>query len=228
MKTTKQTVSIALALAALTMGMAGPSRAEDAGKAKSGSALGSLWAVPKEDGKLSLLLAGQPDPISVAVSDQTLLAGICQDCGLPLEFKPGESAKKCNVCGCGASNAACIAGKPMKDGGWQGMVKGLPRGVGLRPTFNIPDKPESGLKKLAVDFRSVFLPVTGLDSVTPGQLLALVKPLGGNLVETVDSGKRLSIHLKSDWTIEREVKLEAALAKLNAKVVMPEEPKLSQ
>ena len=225
MKTRTLFGSIALLLAAMTVGMSSPVRANDAGTAKASSILGSFWAVPKEEGKLTLVLAGQPEPVTVAVSDKTQFSGICLDCNLPLEFKSGEAGKKCMVCGCVVSNAACIVGKPVKEGTWQGMIKGLPHGVGLRPTYNTADKPESGLSKLAVDLRSVLLPVSGLDSQTPDQLLALVKPLGGTQAELIDGGKRLSIHLKSDWTAERAGKLEKALAKLNAKVVVPEEVK---
>jgi hypothetical protein len=219
LKTTTLTGSIALVLAAMTMGMSSPVRADDT---KAGGTFASFWALSKEDGKMTLVVAGQPEPVTVTVNDKTILAGICLDCSLPLEFKPGEAAKKCSVCGCAVTNAACIVGKPMKDNTWQGMMKGLPHGVGLRPTFNTPDKPESGVSKLVVDLRSVLLPVTGLDSQTPDQLLALVKPLGGTKAELIDGGKRLSVHLKSDWTAEREGKLEKALIKLDAKAVVPE------
>ena len=214
--------SLAILLAAITIGTSSAVRADEADATKAAGILGSLWALPKEEGKLTLLLAGKPEPVSTLVNGETIIAGICQDCSLPLKFKPGESAKKCSVCGCSVSNAACILGKPVKDGTWQTMLRELPRGVGLRPTFNTLDKPESGLKKLVVDLRSVLLPITGMDAQTPDQLLVLVKPLDGDKAELVDGGKRLSIHLKSDWTVAREVKLEKSLAKLNAKVDMPE------
>jgi len=231
MKTRNVMGGLALVLAAMTamaVGLVSPVRADDAGAAKKDSVLGSFWTLPKEDGKVTLVLAGETDPVTVAVSDTTIFAGICLDCSLPLEFKPGDVAKKCSVCGCAVSNAACIVGKPVKEGTWQAMIKALPRGVGLRPTFNTSGKPDSGVKKLLVDLRSVLLPVSGLDGQTPEQLLALVKPLGGNQAELIDGNKRLSIHLKSDWTAERETKLEKALAKLNAKVVVPEEIKPAQ
>lgn len=225
MKTRKLTGFFALVLAALVVGLSGMGRADDA---KAGGALGSFWTLPADAGKLTLVLAGQQDPVTVTVSDTTLFAGICLDCSLPLEFKPGEAGKKCNVCGCAVSNAACIVGKPVKEGTWQAMLKALPHGVALRPTFNTPDKPESGLKKLTVDLRAVFLPVTGLDSQTPDQLLALVKPLGGTQAALIDGGKRLSIHLKADWTTDKAAKLEKALAGVNAKVVVPEAPTAAQ
>jgi hypothetical protein len=190
--------------------------------------MGSLWEFPKEAGKVTLLLAGKTDPVTVAVSDTTIFSGMCLDCSLPLKFKPGESAKKCLVCGCEVSNAACIVGKPVKEGTWQAMIKALPHGVALRPIYTVADKPESGLKQLSIDLRAVLLPVTGLDGKSPEELLALVKPLGGNKAELIDGGKRLSFHLKSDWTVERAGKLEKALEKLNAKVVVPEAPKPAQ
>ena len=222
MKTRKMTGCLAIMLTAMTVGLNIPARADGSETDKPEGILGSLWAMPQQDGKLTLLLAGRLEAVTVVVSEQTILAGICQDCSLPLKFKPGESGKKCLVCGCSVSNAACILGKPVKDGTWQSMIKGLPHGVGLRPTFNTSDKPESGLKKLMIDFRSVLLPVTGLDGQTSAQLIAIVKPLGGDQAEMIDGGKRLSIHLKSDWTVELEGKLEKALAKINAKVEMPE------
>jgi hypothetical protein len=225
MKTGKQMGILALILVATSMSMILPARADEHGTAKTDDKLSTFWTLPKEDGKVTLVIAGQPEPVTVAVSDATLFGGICLDCNLPLEFKSGQAGKKCMVCGCAVSNAACIVGKPMKTSTWQNMLKMLPHGVGLVATFNDPGKPESGLKKLVVDLRTVLLPVIGLESQTPEQLLILVKPLGGTQAELIDGGKRLSVRLKSDWTVEREAKLEKALAKLNAKVAAPEEAK---
>ncbi len=225
MMTTKLMGSAALLLAAVTVGMTSPAFARDGDASKSAGALGTFWTAPKDGGKLTLVLAGQAEPVTVDVSDKTIFSGICLDCNLPLEFKPDQAAKRCMVCGCAVSNAACIVGKPVKDGTWQAMLKGLPRGTTLRPTFNTSGKSDSGVSRLAVDLRSVLLPVVGLDSATPVQLLGLVKPFGGSQAELIDGGKRLSVHLKSDWTVDREAKLEKAMANLNAKVVVAEEPK---
>jgi hypothetical protein len=203
-------------------------RADSATDPKGPRILAAFWTLPKEDGKVSLIVAGQKDPVTVAVSDATVFAGICLDCTLPLEFKPGEAAKNCNVCGCAVSNAACIVGRPIKPATWQGMLKQLPHGVVLSPTYNEADKPESGLKRLQIDLRAVLLPVTGLEGQTPDQLLALAKPLGATKAELIDGGKLLSLTLKSDWTAERETKLEKALTALNAKISVPEEPKAGQ
>lgn len=188
----------------------------------------AFWTVQKETGKLMLLIPGQKDPVATAVSDATVFGGICLDCNLPLEFKTGEAAKNCNVCGCAVSNAACIVGKAVKSNTWQAMLKTLPSGTGLLPTFNEADKPESGVKKLMVSLRSLLLPVSGLDTQTPDQLLALVKPLGASSAELLDGGKLLQITMKSDWTFERAAKLQKSLQNINAKVLVPEEPKLAQ
>ena len=215
---------LALLLASTTLGLFGmvsPARADDAGKSK----VATFWTVPKEEGKVLFLVAGQKDPITTSVAPTTIFSGICLDCNLPFEFKTTETGKNCNVCGCAVSNAACMVGKTVKGNAWQSMLKMLPHGTGLVPVYNEADKPESGLKKLAITLRSVLLPVSGMESQTPDQLLALVKPLGGTKVELLDGSKLLSISLKSDWTVERETKLEKALEKLNAKVVLPEEAK---
>ncbi|HLK58115.1 MAG TPA: hypothetical protein VKU00_16225 [Chthonomonadaceae bacterium] len=218
----------ALLMGVMLLSLLGTVRADETGKGKAAGPVGTFWSLPKEQGKVSLVMAGQPDPVTVSVTNTTIFAGICLDCNLPLEFKPGEAGKNCSVCGCAVSNAACIVGKPVKEGTWQAMLKQLPHGVALRPTYNEADKPESGLKKLVVDLRTVLLPVAGLEGQTPDQLLTLVKPLGGTQAELIDNGKLLQIRLKSDWTTERAGKLEKALAKLNAKYVVPEEPKAGQ
>lgn len=224
MKTWKQAGLLALAAAmALCLNM--PARARDQDGAKAKTQFASFWALSKEDGKIVLILAGQPKPVTVAMAETSHFAGVCQDCKLPYEFKPGEAGKNCNVCGCSVSNAACMIGKPVKSGKWQDMVKALPPGAGLWLTLNDPEKPDSGVKKLAVNLRTVLLPVTGLETQTPDQLLALVKPLGGTKVELIDDNTRLSIRLKEDWSDERAAKLEKALAKIDAKITKPEAPK---
>ncbi len=217
-----------LLLAGTVIGMNSQARADDQGSADANRHLASLWILPKEEGKLTLVLTGQSEPVTVAVSEATVFGGICQDCQMHMEFKANESGKKCSVCGCDVTNAACIVGKPVKTPNWQGMLKGLPRGTGFQVEFNDPQKPDSGVKKLIVNLRTVLLPVTGLDNQTPDQLLALVKPLGGTEAELIDGGKRLSIHLKSDWTAAREDKLEKALTGLNAKILQPEETTTSK
>jgi hypothetical protein len=216
-----------LVLAAMTVGMSSPVLSAGAGKARSGSILGSFWALPKE-GAIAMVLAGHPKPITTAITDATILGGICLNCRGKMEFTMREARMHCFVCDCTVINAGCIVAnerKYVKEGSWQATIEALPRGVGLHPTFNTPDKPESGLKKLIVDRRSVLLPISGLDGKTPDQILALVEPLGAIKAKMIDGGKRLWLQLNSDWTTEREGTLEKALAKINAKVVVFEEPK---
>lgn len=198
-------------------------RADDASKVT--GPVTAFWTLPKEDGKVTIIVPGQKDPVTTSVTNTTVIAGLCLDCNLWLEFKSPEAAKNCAVCGCAVSNAACIVGKPVKGNTWQAMLKQLPHGTGLVPTYNEANKPESGLKKLTVTLRAVMLPVSGLEGQTPDQLLAMVKPLGGTKAELLDNSKLLSITLKSDWNFERATKLEKAIEKANGKVVAPEETK---
>jgi hypothetical protein len=178
-----------------------------------------LAAPPKEEGKITLLLSGQTKPVAVALSPDTTIGGICEDCLLLQKFKASEAAKKCAMCGCGAPNAVCIAWAKLKSASWQEMFTALPKGTVLRATFNTADKPESGLQSLIVDRRTVFLTVDGLSGQTPEQLLPLVKPFTGTKVELLADGKQLVIHLKDDWTLDRETKFEKALGNAGGKIV---------
>lgn len=214
-----------LLLCALAVALVVPARAADPPAAGNPDALASLWLQPDTDGKLSLLVAGKPDPVVTKISPTTVFAAICLDCGLPMEFPSTDVTKKCAVCGCEVSNASCVVGKPVKTENWQSMMKLLPRGVALQLSYVDSAKPEAGIAKIKVDLRHALLSVTGLDGQTPGQLLMLVKPLGGIKAELIDAGKRLSIEFKADWTVEKELKLEKALEGVNAKVVVPDAPK---
>jgi hypothetical protein len=187
--------------------------------------IGAFWQVGKDAGKVEIVMPGAAAPVTTTVSDTTIFAGICLDCMLPLEFKPAQTGKNCAVCGCAVSNAQCIVGKPVKEGTWQAMLKALPHGVGLVPTYVEAGKPESGLKKLVVNLRAVILPVSGLDGQSADQLLALAKPIGATKAELVDGGKILSITLKTDYTHDKAAKLEKAIAGANGKIGAPEAPK---
>ncbi len=193
----------------------------EAARADGAAIAASFWQISTAPGTISLTVVGQPAPLTTTITDATIFSGICQDCMLPLDFKSGQAGKNCSVCGCAVNNATCIAGKPVKDGTWQSMMKLLPPGVGLTLQYVDPAKPESGLKKLTVNLRSVILPVTGLDSLTPDQLLALAKPIGGTKAELLDSGKVLSVTLKVDYTADKAAKLEKAIAAANGKVSVP-------
>src|SRR5271155_3616745 len=121
MRTGKRSGFFALALVAIALSAIAPARADDAGVAKTASPVTAFWLVPKEEGKLELVVPGQKDPVITTVSAATIFAGICLDCSLPMEFKTGDTAKSCAVCGCAATNAACIVGKPVKSNTWQAM-----------------------------------------------------------------------------------------------------------
>jgi len=190
--------------------------------AKADTTNGSFWQIAKDPGTFSLTVPGQPAPVITKVLDTTIFSGICQDCMLPLDFPATQSAKSCSVCGCAVNNATCIAGKPVKDGTWQSMLKLLPNGTGLVPVYVDPAKPESGLAKLTFNLRSVILQVSGLNSLTPDQLLALAKPLGATKAELLDSGKILSITLKVDYTADKAAKLQKAIEAAKGKVGAPD------
>jgi hypothetical protein len=208
-----------LALSLAAAGLGSPARADEASKITASGALTMLAAPPKEEGKITLLLSGQTKPITVTLSQDTIVGGLCLDCMLDLRFKVSEAPKQCAVCGCAVPNAECIAWKKIKPASWQAMFAALPRGTALRAVYNTADKPETGLKSLLADRRTVLLTVDGLNGQTPEQLLALVKPFDGTKAELQADGKQLVIHFKDDWTVEKETKFEKALEKAGGKIV---------
>ena len=213
------------------LALVGGARADDRenDKAKRGGAVTTLWEVQKESEKVALLEQGKDRPITVTVSADTILGGICYDCRLFQQFKAGEAVKNCSLgktCACDKLNIECLAWKPVKPKTWEAMLQALPRGIALRATYKEAGKPESGVKTLTVDRRTVLLPVEGLSAKTPEQLLALVKPIGGVKAEMVGNGNQLLIDLRVDWTLDREARFEKALADAGAKVAF--ESKSSQ
>lgn len=182
---------------------------------------GSFWQMSKETGKIELLLPGKSSPVVTSVTDSTIFSGTCLDCSLPLDFKSTQAGKSCSVCGCSVNNAACLVGKPIKDGTWQSLLKGLPHGIGLTTSFVDDTKPELGIKKISINLRAVVLSVSGLDSQTADQLLAIAKPIGATKVELLDSGKILSITLKTDYNFEKATKLEKAITAAGGTIAAP-------
>lgn len=180
-----------------------------------------FWSMPKESGGINVLELGVDAPKTIVISPTTVFDGMCEHCMLPIKFKAADSGKNCQPCGCAVSNAECVAGKPIK-GTWQAMFTGLPRGVALRPVFNEADKPESGLKTLYVDRHIVFLPVDGMSAVTPEQIAALVKSVGGAKPELLIGGKHLTFTTKEEWVHTTEAKFIKALAKIGGKISEPE------
>lgn len=223
MKTLLGLTTVCLALALAMLGTAPRARAGD-DNSKPADVLASFWAMPKEDNSVTLMALGQQKPATMALQDSTIMGGICFHCQLKLRFKASDAGKRCTVCPCPMSSARCVAGKALKPDNWQQMLLALPKGTGLHAVYNEEGKPESGLKSLVVDHKAALLPVDGLSSETPAQLLALVKPLGGTKAELAADGKQLQIAFKEDWTAEKETKFEKALEKAGGKLTYPAEP----
>ena len=177
---------------------------------------GALWNVDGTDGKLALVVAGSADPVTTLVTDDSLFKGLCQDCFWVLEFKAAIAAKK-SACGCD-TNAGCIVGENLKSSTWQTMLKELPYGVTLAPEFVDPAKSAAGLKRLNIDFKSVFLPVSGSEHITPEVTASLAKQIGSTAINVVDGGKHVTIDLKTNWSAKKLALLEKAFADAGAKV----------
>ena len=218
MKRMHKILAATLCLAAVGVVVGATANAQE--KAKTTSIL-TFWALPKEGSAITVLELGVDAQKTLAVNPVTVFDGMCEHCMLPIKFKAADSGKNCQPCGCAVSNAECVAGKPIK-GTWQAMFTGLPKGVGLRPVYNEADKPESGLKIVYVDRHIVFLPVDGMSAVTPDQIAALVKSIGGAKPEILNGGKHLTFTMKEEWVHDTEVKFVKALAKIGGKISQPE------
>ncbi len=177
---------------------------------------GSLWSPAGSDGKLSLILSGTATPVNTLVTDESLFKGICQDCFWVLEFKAAVTPKK-SQCGCD-TNAGCIVGDAVKDSSWQNMLKGLPLGVCLSPEFIDSGKPEAGIKRITIDMKSVLLPVTGGENITPEVTATVAKQIGSTSITVVDGGKRVAIDLKAGWSAKKLDLLEKALSAAGTKI----------
>lgn len=181
----------------------------------------TFWNLPSEGDKIVLLLAGNPKPLSLVVSEETMLGGVCCHCQLQMRFKRSEATKRCSICPCGATYAECLCNKRVKGNDWKTMLQMLPPGMGIRLEWREADKPEAGAKMLHLDARRVLLPVTGLSAENEAPLRDLLKPLGGSKVALSEDGKQLQISWKEDWTTEKLVRTEKVLAKLGGKLAFP-------
>ncbi|HLV78676.1 MAG TPA: hypothetical protein VKT32_00300 [Chthonomonadaceae bacterium] len=207
-----------LALTFVAGGLGGQARADGTDKKATGT-LTTMITVPKEDGPVTLLVAGQAKTITAVISGDTMVGGVCEHCLLNQMFKAAASSKPCEMCGCGQTNARCIAWKDIKQSTWQEMFRSLPKYTGMKAIYNTADKPESGLKCLTVDLHTILMPVDGLSGQTPDQLNALVKPFGGSKAALLADGKQLQFTVKDEWTSEKETKFEQALTKAGGKIV---------
>ena len=219
MNSTWKRAMLGVAVTAAIFAPLAASRAADDKKTE--TALVSLWDISKDGATIKVVTPGQKDPQAFLVKDETVISGMCQHCMLPIQFTAAETGKKCKPCGCDVTNGACIVDKTLKPATAVSMFREVAYGTGLRVVYNEPNKPESGVKSIAVDRKTVFVTVDGLASQTPDQIAALVKPVGGTKASLVDEGKHLTFNVK-DWSPSTATKFEAAVTKAGGKIVRPE------
>lgn len=178
----------------------------------------------QDENKVTVLPFGQSKPVATPMSNDAVVGGICRHCDLRLEFRAADAPKKCPMCTCGATNASCLIVKSTEHSLWQEMLAVLPRGTALNITYAVPEKPESGIKRLDVDRRTVLLPVEGLEQTAAAELLAMTKPLGSVRAESAVEGRQIKLTLKEDWDLNKESRLEKALEKRGARIAYPKAP----
>lgn len=187
----------------------------------------TLWGLQDAGEKVTLLVM-HGDPLTLAVQPDTLLAGMCLHCNIVMEVKAGQSAKTCTKCACNTGNAECFVNKVAGKNGWTDLFKALPKGTVLRVETMQADKPDSGLKRLTIDYKTALLPIQSASAPTLDVMLAAAKAVGGTSVELDDEGTRLLIHLKTDWTQDRETRLAKSLAQIGVDVAFPPQEKAAK
>jgi hypothetical protein len=180
----------------------------------------TIWAWEKEDAKVTLITLNG-DPVPLAVQPDTLIAGTCVHCNMVMEVKAGQSARNCAKCACNLSNTECFVNKAAGKNGWADILKALPQGTALRVEYRESDKPASGLKRMTIDYKTALLPISSASAISAEDLKAAVKAVGGTNLELGDDSKRLLIHLKNDWTQDKETRLAKSLAQLGVDVAFP-------
>ena len=226
MKAFAKFAGMSATLMMVMFGLTGPARADNKDAGKVADVVTTILSLPKEGSAVTLLVQGKAQPVTVTVSDDTILGGNCHDCNMMQMFKASEAAKHCKMCGCDAPNVECVAWKSLKSNSWQQLLSALPQGIALRAIYNETDKPESGLKSLIIDRHTVLLPVEGLSGQTADQLQSLVQPVGGVNAQLVADGKQLQFTLKDYWEADKAAKLVKELAKAGVKLAypVPDEP----
>ena len=220
---TRTATTTGILAAIFAVGVLSAARVEaQADKAKAPTTLTTFWSFPGPANSMTLVVAGQPQPVTVAINSDLSFGGVCAHCTLNQPFKANETKMMCKPCGCGKTNAVCIAWKDLKQSTWEEMIGSFPVGIAMKATFNTQGDPASGLKSLWVDRRTLLVPVDGMVGKTPAEVNVFVKAIGGVKGELVDGDKRLVINLKSEWDADQAPKLEKALAKMGAKIVRPE------
>jgi hypothetical protein len=180
----------------------------------------TLWALEKEDAKVTLMTLNG-DPVVLAVEPDTLIAGTCVHCNMVMEVKAGQSARNCAKCACNLSNTECFVNKAAGKKGWADMLQALPKGTALRVEYKESDKPASGMKRMTIDYKTALLPIRSASALSAEDLKAAVKAVGGTNLELGDDSKRLLIHLKNDWTQDKETRLAKSLAQMSVDVAFP-------
>lgn len=189
-------------------------------KASSPGIVSTMWTLQKEDAKVRLITLND-DPILITIQPETLIAGMCVHCNLVMEIKAGQNAKNCTKCACSLSNTECFLNKVAGKNGWADMLKAMPPGTALLVEYLDAGKPQSGLKRLTIDYKTVLLPIKSASSPSAEDLKAAVRAVGGTSVELGDEGKRLLIHLKNDWTQDKEIRLAKSLAQIGVAIDFP-------
>lgn len=207
----------------LTLGciVGGASTTGEENKSAHPSGFVSTFSGLQSSGDKVTLLVLKGDPLTLAVQPDTRIAGTCVHCNIFMEVKAAQCAKSCTTCPCNNSNAECFVNKPAGKNAWADLFKALPKGTALRVETTQPDKPESGLKRLTIDCKTALLPIKSASAPALEDLTAAAKAVGGTSVEVSDEGKRLLIHLKTDWTQDKETRLAKALAQIGVDVAFP-------
>lgn len=190
------------------------------GKPVRTAALTTLTASSPE-GILTLLPLDQSKTITAALSPATKITGTCQDCKQQQTFLDSEPTKICTTCSCGSPNVECVAWASLKADTIANLISALPLGVGLRVSFTEPGKPESGIEHLTIDRHTVLVPVVGLATYTPDQLLALLKPLSVSDPKLAAGGTELTFTVKDWWTVKQATKLGSLLTAAGAHLNYP-------
>jgi hypothetical protein len=180
----------------------------------------TIWALEKEASKVTLITL-HGDPVQVAVRPETLIAGICVHCNLVMEIPVGQLAKNCPRCACNSNGAECFVNKVSGKKSWADLLNSFPKGTTLLAEYVEPGKPESGMKRLTIDPKTALLPIRSASPPSLDAVIAAAKGVGGTSVELGEDGKRLLIHLKSDWSQDREIRLAKLLAPSGVEVAFP-------
>lgn len=173
----------------------------------------TLLVSPTDSDQLTLAVWNRSRPIHSTVQADTVIESVCSHCQIAMKFTMESIGKGCALCPCGTRNAECLSGKSAPHNRRQEMFDALPRGTALRAEFRDPKRPEEGIKRLTLDWRTVLIPLHDPAVGDEGQILAQLKPIGAVRVKLADDRRQLLITLKEDWTTDREIRMEKLFAR---------------